>query len=303
MASMSLSDSISEGVLLMDGAMGTELFVRGVEAGASNNYLNVTNPSVVKEIHAAYFSAGSDAVITNTFEGNRISLLRHGLVDEAQKINIEGAKVAREAAEDAAKDGRDRYVLGGLGPCGDFLEPLGMVKAEDLKAAFADQAKVLVDGGVDGFIIETMTAIEEIEVVVDAVKSVCDLPVFVSLAYDAAGDEFRTMMGVDCVGAVEKLCGLGIDAIGFNCGTLDMDGYVKLAQLYAKVLAGRDVALLCEPNAGRPELVDGKAEYSLSTDDYAGAMEKIIAAGAKIVGGCCGTSPACIEALAKAIIR
>ncbi|MBW8036614.1 MAG: homocysteine methyltransferase, partial [Planctomycetes bacterium] len=243
MASMSLSERIKQGVLLIDGAMGTELFVRGVKAGSSNNYLNVTDASVVKEVHAAYFAAGSDAVITNTFEANGISLLRHGLADEVAKINIEGAKIAREAAEEAAKDGRDRYVLGGLGPCGDFLEPLGMVKAEDLKAAFADQAKALVDGGVDGFIIETMTAIEEIEVAIEAVKSVCDLPVFVSLAYDGAGDEFRTMMGVDCVTAVEKLCGLGIDAIGFNCGTLDMDGYVKLAQSYAKALAGRDVAL------------------------------------------------------------
>jgi len=297
MTSMSLSDRIKQGVFLIDGAMGTELFVRGVEAGGSNNYLNVTNPSVVKEVHAAYFAAGSDAVITNTFEANRISLLRHGLADEAQKINTEGAKIAREAAEDVAKDGRDRYVLGGLGPCGDFLEPLGMVKAEDLKAAFTDQARTLVAGGVDGLIIETMTAVEEIEVAIDAVKSVCDLPVFVSLAYDEAGDEFRTMMGVDCGGAVGKLCVLGIDAIGFNCGTLDMDGYVKLAQLYAKVLAGRDVALLCEPNAGRPELVDGNAKYSLSTDDYALAMEKIVAAGAKIIGGCCGTSPAYIEAV------
>ena len=195
MASMNLSERIKQGILLIDGAMGTELFARGVEAGASNNYLNVTAASVVKEVHAAYFAAGSDAVITNTFEANGISLLRHGLADEVENINAAGAKVAREAAEEAAKDGRDRYVLGGLGPCGDFLEPLGMVKAEDLKAAFSVQAKALGDGGVDGFIIETMTAVEEVEVAIDAVKSVSDLPVFVSLAYDPAGDEFRTMMG------------------------------------------------------------------------------------------------------------
>lgn len=295
MASMNLSDRVKQGgVFLIDGAMGTELFARGVKAGVCNNYLNVTNSSVVKEVHAAYFKAGSDAVITNTFEANSISLLRHGLAERIEEINIAGAKIAKEAAQEA---GGDRYVFGGLGPCGDFLAPLGMVKAEDLKAAYAVQVRALVAGGVDGFIIETMTAVDEIEVAISAVKSVSDLPVFVSLAYDAAGDEFRTMMGVDCAGAVEKLCGLGIDAIGFNCGTLDMDGYVKLAQTYAKALAGKDVVLLCEPNAGKPELVDGEAKYSLGTDDYAQAMKKIIAASAKIVGGCCGTSPAYIEAV------
>ena len=176
-----------------------------------------------------------------------------------------------------------------------------MVKPDELKAAFAQQAEALAAGGVDGFIIETMTAVEEMAVAVEAVKSVSDLPVFASFSYDPAGDGFRTMMGLSTTQAVEKLAVLGIDAIGFNCGTLDMDGYVKLAEEYADAIGDKPIVLLAEPNAGRPELVDGKAEYTLSPEEYAEAAEKIKAAGAKLLGGCCGTTPKHIQAMAKKI--
>ncbi len=144
-----------------------------------------------------------------------------------------------------------------------------------------------------------MTALDEIEIAIQAVQSVSDLPIFVSLAYDPAGDAFRTMMGVSPAQAVEQLAGSGIAALGFNCGTLDMPGYVELAAEYAQALTGTGVLLLAEPNAGRPELEGDRAVYKLSADAYAEALEQIKDAGAGILGGCCGTSPAHLAAAVK----
>ena len=170
MATVKLNERINQGPFFLDGAMGTQLFARGVEAGRCNDYLNIESPDVVFDIHAAYFLAGSDAVITNTFGANKYALARHSLADKVGEINRGGAEIARKAAGD------DKYVLGDIGPCGDFLEPLGNVKPDELRNAFADQAKTLAAGGVDGFIIETMTAIEEITVAIEGIKSVSDLP-------------------------------------------------------------------------------------------------------------------------------
>jgi len=294
-ARVKLSERITEGLFFLDGAMGTQLFARGVEAGRCNDYLNIESPDIVSEIHTAYLQAGSDAVITNTFGTNKYALTRHGQADKVAEINLAGARLARTAA------GADKYVLGDIGPCGDFLEPLGNVKADELHAAFADQAKALAAGGVDGLIIETMTAIEEITIAIEAVKSVSVLPIFASLAYDPAGEGFKTMMGIGPETALKKLLPLGIAAIGFNCGTLDMAEYVKLAQVYADVIGAEPIALLAEPNAGRPELVDGKAVYNLPTEDFAAACEQICAAGAKIIGGCCGTTGDHIKAMTQRI--
>lgn len=287
-----LKERISQGLFLLDGAMGTELIARGVEPGTCGDYLNIASPDVVLDIHKSYFAAGSDAVLTNTFGANRYALARHGLAEKSEEINTAAAKLARQAA------GEEKYVLGNIGPSGDFLEPLGNLKPEELKDVFAKQAKALAAGGVDGFIIETMTALDEATIAVEAVKSVSELPVFASLAYDPAGDEFTTMMGVDVGAAVGRLLSLGIDAIGFNCGGLNMSQYVKLAQIYASEVKGK-VALLAEPNAGKPELVDGRAIYNVSPDEFAEAAEEIYAAGFSIIGGCCGTSPKHIELLAE----
>jgi len=284
-ARVKLSERITEGLFFLDGAMGTQLFARGIEVGGCNDYLNIESPDIVSEIHTSYLEAGSDAIITNTFGANKYALSRHGLADKVAKINLAGAGLARTAAGD------DKYVLGDIGPCGDFLEPLGNVKADELKEAFAEQAGALAAGGVDGFIIETMTAIEEIIIAIEAVKSVSDLPIFASLAYDPKSDTFKTMMGIGPETAVRKLLPLGITAIGFNCGTLDMAGYVKLAQTYADAIGAEPTVLLAEPNAGKPDLVDSGTVYNLSSEDFAVACERICAAGAKIIGGCCGTTP------------
>jgi len=293
---ISLKERIRKGVLLLDGAMGTELIARGVEVGKCNDYLNIESPDIVFDVHRAYLEAGSDAVLTNTFGANKYALGRHGFGDRVEEINKAGAQIARKAA------GEEKYVLGDIGPSGDFLEPLGGLKPEALRKAFAEQAKGLLAGGVDGFIIETMTALEEIAVAIEAVKSVCGgLPVFASMSFDKAGDDFRTMMGVDVESAVAKIIPFDVDVVGFNCGSASLDEYVELAGEFASAVkaTGQDVLILAEPNAGKPELVDGRAVYNVSPEDFAAAVEKVHLAGVNIVGGCCGTGPAHIEALAK----
>ncbi len=296
MGSISLKERLSKGLLLLDGGMGTQLFARGIEAGKCNDYLNIESPDTIFDIHRAYLEAGSDAILTNTFGANKYALSRHGLADEIDKINTSGAEIARRAA------GEEKYVLGDIGPSGEFLEPLGNLKPEELKDAVCEQANALLAGGVDGFIIETMTALDEIAIAIEAVKTVSgDLSVFASMAFDRRGNDFKTMMGVDVETAVSKMVSLCVDAVGFNCGTATLDEYVELAGKYvsaARALS-QDTLVFAEPNAGKPELVDGKAVYMVSPEDFASAAEKIQSAGVTIIGGCCGTGPEHIEAVVK----
>jgi len=250
----------------------------------------------VLDVHRSYLEAGSDAVLTNTFGANKYALARHGLAEEAARINEAGGQIARQAAGD------ERYVLGNIGPSGDFLQPLGNLKPEKLRTALVEQAKALLAGGVDGFIIETMTALDEVTIAIEAVKSAgAGLPVFASMAFDKAGDGFRTMMGVHVEAAVSKIVSLGAGAVGFNCGTLSLDEYVELAEEFVSAVraVSDDVVLYAEPNAGKPELVEGRAVYNVSPEDFAAAVKKIHRAGVNIIGGCCGTSPEHIEAVSK----
>ncbi len=292
-----LDSRIKQGLFLLDGAMGTQLITRGLEAGKCNDYLNIESPDTVLDVHKAYFEAGSDAVVTNTFGANKYALARHGLSEMVEEINKAGAQIARNAA------GQQRYVLGDIGPSGEFLEPLGTLKAEELKEAFSQQGQGLLAGGADGFIIETMTAVDEAAVAIEAIKSVCDLPVFVSMSFDKAGEDFKTMMGVDVEEAVSKIAALGVDAIGFNCGKIGIEDYIKLAGKYICALkaVNSDIAVLAEPNAGLPQLIDDRTVYKLSAREFAQACQKIRSAGVSVIGGCCGTSPAHIEALAKTL--
>ena len=296
MTRTNLKDRLKQSVFLLDGAMGTELIARGIETAKANNYLNIDQPDVVTQVHRAYLDVGSDAVLTNTFGANRYALSRLGFGEQAEQINKAGAQIARRAA------GGQKYVLGDIGPSGDFLEPLGTLKADDLRVAFAQQARGLAGGGVDGFIIETMAALDEITIAVEAVKSVAgDLPVFASMAFESASRGFKTMMGVGVAEAVNHIVALGVDAVGFNCGAASLDEYVQLAREFisAAKATGQDIPVLAEPNAGRPQLVDDKVIYSVSPEDFAAALAEIHSAGAAIVGGCCGTGPEHITALAK----
>ncbi len=298
MPAIDLREKIKQGFFLLDGAMGTQLMARGVEVGKCNDSLNTRSPWIIFDIHTAYLKAGCDAIITNTLSANKITLARHGLSDRVVEINQAGARIARQAT------GSKKYVLGDIGPSGDFLEPLGPLKADELRDAFAGQVEALLAGGVDGFIIETVTAIEEAIIAVEAAKSAGKgLPVLVSMSFDKVGDGFKTMMGTSVEIAAAKIVPLGIEAFGFNCGTASLDEYVELARACVTAVRAlsNDVAICAEPNAGKPELVGDKTVYKVSADDFASAAEKMYSAGANIIGGCCGTSPEHIEAAAKLI--
>jgi len=291
---------MQEGLLVLDGAMGTQLFARGAEPGQCNDCLNVESPDMVLAIHRAYFDAGSDAVLTNTFGANRYALARHGYADQAFAVSKAGAQVARKAAGD------ERYVLGDIGPTGDFLEPLGTLRAEQVRAAFAEQVKGLREGGVDGFIIETMTALDELALAIEAAQSAGGgLPVLASMSFDKGGAGFRTMMGVDVAAALSKMIALGVDAVGFNCGTASLDEYVELSKAYvaAARASGKTAQVFAEPNAGKPELVDGQAVYRVTPKEFAAACGQILKAGVHILGGCCGTGPEHIQAVARTLRR
>lgn len=295
MAKKSLKEKLSSGLLFLDGAMGTQLMAKGIESGRCNEMLNIESPDIILSIHRSYFEAGSEAVYTNTFGANEITLGRHNLADEVEQINAAAVKIAKQAA------GNDRYVIGDIGPSGEFLKPLGMLEPEKLKSIYAKQAKVLCEAGVDGFIVETFMALDEAKVAAEAVKSVCDLPVFATLAFDAAGADFKTMMGVSVEKVISEFYAMGVDGLGFNCGTLKMEQYLQLTEKFAKLLAGKNIALVAKPNGGKPELVDGQAVYKLSDKDFGDWMEKIHKAGAVLIGGCCGTTPAHIKAMVQKI--
>jgi methionine synthase I (cobalamin-dependent) len=291
-----LKNRLQQGLFLLDGAMGTQLIAHGIQPGKCSELLNIESPGLVMRIHKAYIHAGCDAVITNTFGGNGFTLARHGLANRLTEINTAAAHLARKAA------GPDNYVLGDIGPTGDFLEPLGHLKPDQLKTAFYDQAKALLAGGADGIIIETMSAVEETVLVIKSAKSAApDVPVLASMSFDKKGNDFRTMMGVTVETAVLLLVSAGADAVGFNCGSATLAEYIDLAKKFVDTARAVDknVLVLAEPNAGKPELVDGKAVYKVTPDEFADAAQKIHEAGVTIIGGCCGSSPDHITALAK----
>jgi 5-methyltetrahydrofolate--homocysteine methyltransferase len=295
MTERNLKARIQKGVFVLDGAMGTQLIARGVEPGRCNDWLNVELPNMVLDVHKAYIDAGSDAIITNTFGANRYALGRHGCADKAFEINKAGAQVARKAA------GQGRYVLGDIGPTGDFLEPLGLLKRDAVREAFVEQVKGLREGGVDGLIIETMTAIDELEVAIEAARSAGGgLPVLASMSFDKGGAGFRTMMGVDVATAVSRMIALGVDVVGFNCGTTTLDEYVELSKTYVAAAKGKAL-IFAEPNAGKPELLDGQAVYRVTPEEFAAACRKILDAGIHILGGCCGSTPQHIGAVAAGL--
>jgi 5-methyltetrahydrofolate--homocysteine methyltransferase len=298
MAKTDLKKRLQQGVFILDGGMGSQLIAREVQVSQCNDYLSMEAPDTIKAIHADYFNAGSDAVITNSFGANGISLAKYNLADQSTDLCRIAAENARAVAGDA------RYILGDIGPCGEFIEPLGLTKPADLKQAFMEQARGLLAGGVDGFIVETMTALEEMTLALEAVMSLdSGLPVFGSMAFDHLPVGFRTIMGVDVTTAVETLVDAGVDALGFNCGTASLGEYVSLARAFVDAVAatGKDVLIYAEPNAGKPEVVDGDVIYKVTPEEFSSAIETMHGLGIRIFGGCCGTGPEHIRAVAQVL--
>lgn len=281
-----LSSEIRERILLSDGAMGTLLQAAGLQPGECGDLWNVTHPERVLQIQQRYVEAGSDCLTTNTFRANRIALESQGLERETEQINRRAVEIAKEAL-----GGRSGFVLGDIGPFGGLLEPYGLTTAEEAESAFLEQAKVLVDAGVDAIIIETMTALEELEISIRAAREAGARCVIASVAFDLSqdGTQVRTMMGVSPGQAVELIQRAGADVAGTNCGAnVDIDWATRILEQYRQ---NSDLPLLAQPNAGKPTLIEGKAVYHRDAESMASKLPQLIDAGARIVGACCGSTP------------
>jgi len=281
-----LLETLRERRLVCDGAMGTQLMLAGLANGDCGEAWNLTHPERVLKIQHNYVEAGADCLITNTFGGSRLMLKRHGHVDDLRAINQAGARLAREAF-----GGHDGFVLGDLGPLGAILEPYGELSPDEARAAYEEQARALVEAGVDAIIIETQTALEEIGVAIDAAKAAGAPCVIASLAYDLSQDKsfYVTMMGVTPERAAECAGERGANIIALNCGTgMDMRGAAMVARQYR---ASCRLPVMVQPNAGLPVLENMKAVYKQLPADMAAGVPEVIAAGANIIGSCCGSTP------------
>ena len=273
--------------LLCDGAMGTLLYARGVPMDACFDALNLSNPRVVQGIHADYVAAGADLLETNTFGANRFTLAAHGLAAEVRAINLRGVKLARDVRESA---GRDVLVLGSVGPLGRYLAPLGSVSADEARAAFREQAEALLEGGIDAFVAETFSDLTEIALAIEALRAVADLPVVAQMAFT---DEGLTFTGRTPAEVARTLRGLGVAALGANCSVGSSVLYEVLEQMRPEA-AGLPVVI--QPNAGLPSRMGERLMYLSSPAYMADWAGRMLEAGARIVGGCCGTTPQHIAA-------
>ena len=267
--------------LLVDGAMGTELFERGLTAGDPPEAWNVDMPELVTDVHAGYIAAGSDIILTNSFGGTAFRLKLHKLDDRVIELNAAAARVARAAA-----DAADRRVIvaGSMGPSGELLVPMGEMTPETAADAFAAQAEGLAEGGADILWIETMSSLDEVEAAVVGARRTTDLPIAATMSFDTAG---RTMMGVTGIDAAKRMTDLGLAAIGANCGNNVAE--TEAAVLQIKAGAG-DTPVIVKSNAGVPEFRGESLVYSGSPEIMGAHVRRMMDAGIEIIGGCCGTS-------------
>ncbi|MGH7350215.1 MAG: homocysteine S-methyltransferase family protein, partial [Candidatus Rokuibacteriota bacterium] len=273
--------------LLCDGAMGTLLYARGVALDACFDVLNLNEPKLVQSVHSEYIAAGCDAIETNTFGANRFKLGIHGLQARVREINLRGAKLARDVRESM---GRDVLVLGSIGPLGKYLAPIGSVEAADARAAFHEQAEGLLEGGIDAFVIETFSDLTEMRMAVEAVRDLTDLPILTQVAFN---DEGVTFTGRTAAEVVRALRELPIQAVGANCSVGSSVLYDILEQMLPEA-GGLHVVI--QPNAGLPSRVGERLMYLSSPAYMADYAARMIASGARLVGGCCGTTPQHIRA-------
>jgi methionine synthase / methylenetetrahydrofolate reductase(NADPH) len=288
------SERLGEGPLLCDGAMGTVLYARGVALDGCFDVLNLNNPRLVQGVHADYIAAGADCIETNTFGANRFKLAAHGLETQAREVNRRGVRLARDVRESA---GRDVWVLGSVGPLGKYLEPLGTVTADEARDAFREQAEALLEGGVDAFVVETFSDLAEIRLAIEAIRSVTDLPIVAQMAFT---DEAVTFMGRPPAEVARDLRALGVQAIGANCSVGSSTLYDVLERM-APEAGGLPLAI--QPNAGLPSRIGERLIY-LSSPAYMGEYAgRMVEAGARLVGGCCGTTPQHTAAMRETLDR
>lgn len=289
-----LQDLLAAGTpVVADGGMGTMLFALGLAQGDSPELWNVDHPDRIRSVHQGYIEAGAQIILTNSFGGNRIRLGRHDLAGRAAELNATAARLARAEADAVPQP----VVVGGsMGPTGQMLAPMGTLSFEEAVEAFAEQARALVEGGVDVLWIETMSDLEEVRAAHTACRQAApDVPVVTTMTFDTKG---RTMMGVTPERALSTLGEFGVIALGANCG----NGPDEIEGVIEKMSAsGPAVPLIAKANAGLPRMVDGAAVYDATPEVMADYARRVREHGAQIIGACCGSTPDHIRAIAQAL--
>jgi 5-methyltetrahydrofolate--homocysteine methyltransferase len=284
-------DRLSEGgVLVADGSSGTALQSRGMAPGALAEEYVVDGPDRILELHADYVRAGADIILTCTFSGNGIRLRDSKVADRVTEVNREAARLARRAAEEVD---RTVFVAGSMGPTGQLMQPYGPLSASDVGEAFAEQAAALAEGGVDLLVLETFFAIDEATAAVEAVQTVSDLPLVCSFSYDRG---LYTMMGVSPSQMAEAIAGLGVAAIGANCGTT-LSNMEKIVRELRSLETG--LPIWSKPNAGVP--AGHPPRYPVLAEEMGEFASRLVEAGARIVGGCCGSFPDHVRSIAEVL--
>jgi len=277
---------LSAGPLITDGAWGTQMQALGLPPGVLPDAWNLERPDRVESVARAYVEAGSQVILTNTFRSNRITLEEAGLAGQLEAINRAGVEISRRAASDRA------LVFASIGPTGKLLMN-GEVSRDDVAVAFAAQAHALAAAGADALLVETMSDLEEAGLALSAAKST-GLPVIVSFAFDSGKNKDRTMMGATPESAARAMESAGADAVGANCGA----GIERFVPVCQRLRAATSLPLWIKANAGLPEMREGAMVYSTPASVFASYLPALIAAGAAFIGGCCGTTPEFIRALA-----
>ena len=285
-----LLDTLAEKkVLIFDGAWGTMLQAAGLTTDDCPEEWNISHAEEVQAVAKAYAQAGSDVILSDTFGGSGCKLKKMGFGDKVVEFNTAGAKNSLAAGV---------IVAGSVGPTGEFIEPLGDMTAEEIQAVFAEQIGAMIDAGVQAICVETMSAVEEAAAAVRAAKAIDpNIDVIVTFTFDASPNGFRTMMGVSPEMAVTAMVEAGADVIGSNCG----NGIEAMIEITRAFRAVTDLPILIHANAGVPELVDGETVFRQSPEDFSAKVPELVAAGANIVGGCCGSTPAHISAMKAAV--
>lgn len=275
--------------MLTDGAWGTQLQERGLQAGECPDAWNLLYPERVEQVARAYVEAGSQVILTNTFRANRLALERYGLAERTADINRAGVEISRRAAAGKA------LVFASIGPSGRMLVA-GEITEDELVATFREQARALEEAGADAIVVETMADLTEARLAVTAALET-GLPVVASMVFDSGRNKDRTMMGVTPEQAARELSAVGAHVIGANCGQ-GIAGYVEICR---RLHAATDRPIWIKPNAGLPEMVEGKAVYRVTPAEFASYVPALLEAGASFVGGCCGTTPDFIRAIASTL--
>ncbi|HYP60638.1 MAG TPA: bifunctional homocysteine S-methyltransferase/methylenetetrahydrofolate reductase [Thermomicrobiales bacterium] len=282
-----LIDRLSARTLLADGAMGTLIHEAGVPMGTCFDHLNLSNPDLIGSIHRAYVSAGADIIETNTYGANQLKLAEFGLEDKVRDINLRAVKIAREAREVV---GREVFVVGSIGPTRSAMDPLMPDEIKLLEPIYAQQIEALLEGGVDAICIETISDIREMAVAVNAVRKTSDLPIIASLAF---GEDGTTPGGNPVNEVVASLLALDVDVVGANC-SVGPNQMLPIIQMMTSLVSGtynRQIPVSTMPNAGWPARVDGRYVFSSSPDYLGKFAAEAAVAGARLIGGCCGTTP------------